>query len=348
MDENKVVEIIENKKLSNQEELIAFCRLLSAACKSGKPLANSLETLNKQASSKSATWANNLANKLKQGYSIEEAVKNLKDLDPVLARLMPLLGNERLLKVFEIYTKYLIKQDICCKQIRYLVWYPLLIMIFCLICLLYLNFVYFPMYFTLSSVSGFFNTWSLKLLYFANFSYWPFSLVFPLILVYLIVDCTYFMYSGHFSSFSIWSRISGLAEATKMNEKSRLAALLSIYTEAGYSLNEAIDASINSFSNKEKKELLIFNSIFTKGNNLSESLYKSKLMADIINGKETPDELPIKFKYAYDCYNSDTIALIKAASEKLFYIPILIAGLMVLAISTGLFGSYNLFIGGVS
>ena len=348
MDENKVEDIVNKKNLSNQEELIAFCRLLSTACKSGKPLANSLETLNKQPGNKSSLWAKNLADKLKQGYSIEEAVKNLKDLDPVLARLMPLLGNERLIKVFDIYTKYLIKQDICCKQIRYLVWYPLLIMLICLICLLYLNFYYFPLYLTLSNVSGFFNTWSLKLLYFANISFWPFSLVFPLILVYLVVDCSYFMISGRFFSFSLWSNLSGLSEATKMNEKSRLAALLSIYTEAGYSLNDAIDASINSFSNKEKKELLIFNNTFAKGNNLSESLYKSQLMADIINGKESPDELPIKFKYAYENYNSDTIALIKAASEKLFYIPILIAGLMVLAISTGLFGSYSLFIGGVS
>ena len=156
------------------------------------------------------------------------------------------------------------------------------------------------------------------------------------------------MFSGRFFNRSLWAQISGLSKATKLNEKSRLAALLSIYMEAGYSLNEALEASLDSLSDYEKKDLLGLNNAFIKGNNLSEVLYKSKIMSEIINGKESPDELPIKFKYAYDSYNSDTIAMIKSASEKLFYIPLAIAGLMVFAVSIGLFGSYSIFIGGLT
>ena len=67
-------------------------------------------------------------------------------------------------------------------------------------------------------------------------------------------------------------------------------------------------------------------------------------MSEIINGKESSDDLPFKFKYAYDSYNSETIIRIKSISEKLFYIPLLLAGLIVLAVASGLFGSYNLLL----
>ena len=118
------------KSLSKQDELIAFCRLLSTASKSGKPLTYSLDYLNKnQSESQIVKWADDLSTKLKQGHSLEESVNEIKKLDPVLARLMPLLGNERLVKVFEIYTRFLIKQDMCFKQVSCLVWYPLLVMV---------------------------------------------------------------------------------------------------------------------------------------------------------------------------------------------------------------------------
>ena len=155
------------------------------------------------------------------------------------------------------------------------------------------------------------------------------------------------MISGHFFSLSLWAKISGLEKAADTNNKSRLAALLSIYMEAGYSLTEAIEASIDSFNDKEKEELENFKKVFSAGNNLSESLIKSKLMSEIINGKETNEELITKFNYAYDSYSYDTIVIIKSVSEKLFYIPLIIAGLMVLAVSSGLFGTYSLFVGNI-
>ena len=334
----------ENKSLSLQEELIAFCRLIIAASKSGLPLTTALEKIKKNNSNKlSENWINELVSKLEKGYSIEEAAKSIKDMDPVLAKLMPLLGNERLVKVFEIYTKYMIKQETCCKQISCLVWYPLLIMLICLAFIIYLNFYSFPVMETLANFNGFIETWSLKLLYFANPSYYPFSFIIPLLLVYFIVDCSIFMITGHFAKFSLWSRLSGLNKAIDMNEKSRLAALLSIYTEAGYSFSEAIEASLSFVGEKNKKELLGMNGSFTAGNNLSEVLSKSSFLSEFLNGKENADELPVKLSYAYDNFNYDTISIIKSVSDRLFYIPLLMAGLMVLLVATGFFGSYNLF-----
>ena len=45
------------------------------------------------------------------GHPVEEACRELKDFDPVLARLMPLLGNNRLLKVLELYTGFLVNLE---------------------------------------------------------------------------------------------------------------------------------------------------------------------------------------------------------------------------------------------
>ncbi len=298
----------ENKHLSLQEELIAFCRLIIAASKSGLPLTTALEKIKRNGSHKlSENWVYELVSKLEKGYSIKEATNSIKDMDPVLARLMPLLGNERLVKVFEIYTKYMIKQETCYKQISCLVWYPLVIMLICLAFVIYLNLHTFPIMETLADFNGFFETWSLKLFYFANHSYWPFSFVIPLLLVYVIVDCSIFMFTGHFANISLWSRLSGLNKAIDMNEKSRLAALLSIYTEAGYTFSEAIEASSSFVGEKTKKELLGMNDSFTAGNKLSEVLSKSSFLSEFLNGKESADELPVKLNYAYDSIIIETV-----------------------------------------
>ncbi|MBR4569825.1 MAG: type II secretion system F family protein [Candidatus Riflebacteria bacterium] len=342
--DNNLQKTVLGNRLTNQEELIAFCRLIVAASKSGMNLIPALEKLvNKNDNKQSIIWLNDLVDKLKKGYSIDEAKNSLKGFDPVLGRLLPLLGNEKLVKVFEIYTKYLIKQETCNKQIRCLVWYPLLVMLFSFAFVLYLNFHSFPLMETMSSLDSTLDGWSFRLLYFAKNSLWPISLIIPGLMAYLIIDCAIYMLSGRFIKTSLWAKISGLDKADEMNEKSRLAALLSIYVSAGYSLNQAIEASINFVGEEESRELLKFNKAFSEGNNLSEVLINSGILSDFLNGKESVDELPAKLNYAYDNFNFETINLIKSISDKLFYIPLIIAGIMVMLVVTGFFGSYSNF-----
>ena len=167
--DDKLQKPVLGNKLTNQEELIAFCRLIVAASKSGMRLIPALEKLvDKNNDKQSIVWLNDLVDKLKKGYSIDEAKNSLKGLDPVLGRLLPLIGNEKLVKVFEIYTKYLIKQETCNKQIRCLVWYPLLVMLFAFAFIVYLNFHSFPLMESMSSLDGTLNGWSIRFLYFAN------------------------------------------------------------------------------------------------------------------------------------------------------------------------------------
>lgn len=342
--DNKLQNTVLRNKMTNQEELVAFCRLIIAASKSGMGLIPALEKLvDKNNDKQSIVWLNDLVDKLKKGYSIDEAKDSLKGLDPVLARLLPLIGNEKLIKVFDIYTKYLIKQETCNKQIRCLVWYPLLVMLFAFAFIVYLNFHSFPLMESMSSLDSSLDGWSIRLLYFANISLWPISLIIPGLMAYLVIDCAIYMIFGRFIKTSLWAKISGLDKADEMNEKSRLAALLSIYVSAGYSLNQAIEASISFVGEKESQELLKVNEAFTAGNNLSEILVNSGILSDFLNGKERVDELPAKLNYAYDSFNFETISLIKSISDKLFYIPLIIAGIMVMLVVTGFFGSYSNF-----
>lgn len=349
MTDNKIDQIISNINsespiTSKQEELISFCNLLTIASKSAKPFIQALDLLKLSGKDTLAIkWAEELALKLKRGYSVDEAVEEIKSIDPVLAKLMPLIGNERLVKLFEIYTKYLIKQDTCFKQISCLVWYPLIVMILGFLVIVYLNFYSFPLMESMVDFEGYLSTWSLKLLYFSNLYYWPFSLVIPSLLLFLIVDCSIFMITGKFFNYSLWSKISGLSKATKMNERARLAALLYLYLDVGYSFNEAVESSIFFLNDKEKNELLELNKAYIKGNKLAEVLHKSELLSKIINGNETSEELPVKLKYAYNDYNYETLLIIKSVSERLFYIPLILAGFIVLVVSIGLFGSYSLF-----
>ena len=334
-------------KLGNQDEMIAFCRLLIAASKSGMGLIPALEMLKTMNNRESIRWINDLVDKLKKGYSIDEAKNSLKGLDPVLAKLLPLLGNEKLVNVFEIYTKYLIKQETCNKQIRCLVWYPLFIMIFCFAVVLYLNFYSFPAMDAFSSLENGLNGWSFHLFYFANTSLWPISLIIPGLMALLIVDCIAYMISDGKTP-SIWAWISGLSKAAEYNEKTRLVALLSLYIEAGYSLNEAINIAAGFVGDKIASEMLKMNNSFAAGNDLSEALKKSDVLSGFLNGKESVDELPNKLHYAYDNYNYETINIIKSVSDKLFYIPIIIAGLMALLVSTGIINSYSIFAWSIS
>ena len=340
---------VHTQHLSNQEELIAFCRLIVAASKSGMRFITALEKLSVNINnSQSIIWINELVSKLKAGYSIEEAKNSLKGFDPVLAKLLPLLGNEKLVKVFEIYTKYLIKQETCKKQIRCLVWYPLLVMLFCFIFILYLNFYSFPQMEIMSTIERSFNSWGFYLLYFLNQAFWPFSLIIPGLMGYLIIDCSVYMFTGQFSDFSLWAWISGLNKASEMNEKSRLVALLSLYIQAGYSLNESIAETIPFIGETMAKDLLKTNKSLSSGNHLSEVLLKSDILSDFLNGNESVDEMPEKLQYAYDNYNYETINTLKTVSDKLFYIPLIIAGLMVLLAVTGFFGTYSYFVWSVS
>ena len=334
-----------NNDTFNKEELINFCRLLTSAAKSGLPLVKALDKYKNYHSFKqSYLWINDLIEKLSKGYSIEESTKDLKNFDPILARLMPLLGNERLIKVFEIYTKYMVKQHTCNKQIRFLVWYPLLIMILGLFILIYLNLFNFPNMENLSSFNGFWETWSLKILYFTNPKYWPFSLVVPIFILYLIFDCMFYIISGHFIPFSLWAKLSGIDKAEVLNEKARLVAFLSLYLEAGYTLDASLEAAIPLVDFNNKKELFDLKKSLISGNSLYEALKKSEVLSEVFNGKESNKELSIKMAYAYDYFNSETLSLIKNITDRLFYIPLLLAALIALAIGLGFFGSYNLLL----
>ncbi len=338
---------LKTTKLSN-DEIISFCQLLSAAVKSRLPLADALLKHNSSnAKSRVSNLAKSLAIRLQSGYTIEEATKSLKEVDPVVTRLMPLAGDDRLIEVFDIYTKYLIRCEIVRKQMSFMVGYPFFVMLMGIAILLFLNIRIFPGVVQLIHELSFFEGISLRLLYFANISYWPLSLVVPAIILYLFIDSFYIMYTGKFIKYSLWGKLTGLSKAVRLSEKARLAAMLSLYIRAGFTFEKAV-AEVSSFSDPvDSIELSRVKNRLASGNSFSDAVNTSELLAEIMNGHESFEEMPEKLDYIYNGLNAEAILVLNGVSSKLFYISLALAGIIVLAVSAGFFGIYPAMIGGL-
>lgn len=332
-----------NKEDFEVDELVCFCRLLSAASRSGVPLVKAVERLGKGGQSSQATeWLNQLADKLKSGYNIEEAVQSLNSFDPVLAKLMPLMGDDRLVSVIENYTKYLIRQNVCVSRVRYLVGYPIVIFAVAVFVLIYLNFYLFPQFATLTQPLGFFNSWSLYLLNFADSSKWPLSLIVPCFIFYLTLESIKIYATGRLSSKTIWGKLTGFDKALFISRKARVAGLVSLYLRAGYSLEESIERTSQVIDDADRKELLGIERMLINGNSLADSFRDSELFKDIIYGNESSDEIADKLEMMSNSLNSEAIVLLKRVSSKSFLIGLAVAAIVVLLVCAGAFDSYAL------
>lgn len=330
-------------------ELISFCQLMSAAVKSRLPLANALLKHNTaESKTRAVTLAKNIAERLKSGYSIEEASANLKEIDPVVARLMPLIGDAKLIEIFDIYTKYLIRREMCSRQMKFLVTYPFIVMLMGITMLLFFNFKIFPGIHQLVHDLSFFEGLSLHLLYFANVSYWPLSLIVPAIILYLFIDSFYVMMTGRFIKRSLWGRVTGLYKAIRLCEKARLAAMLSLYMKAGFTFENSV-SEVAAFSEPVSEgELHRVQSKLASGNTVSDSMSASALLSEIMNGHETFEEMPEKLEYISQGLNAEAMMVLDGVSAKLYYLSLVLAGAVVLAISLGFFGIYPAVIGGLA
>lgn len=328
-------------KPSLGDEMVAFCRLLVAASKTKLPFAIALEKFKSRSSGLAGDWIEELSDKLKNGYSVEEVSMRLKGLDPVIARLLPLIGNDRLIEVLDVYTRFLVKQEICRKQIGAFVLYPLVVMLIALFSICYLNFVNFPTMVELAESHLVLEGWIIRLFYFANLSYWPISLIMPGFLTYMTIDCLITMIKGEFGNASIWGKITGLKKVLDMNEKARLAAMISLYLSSGYSLDKALEVVATFLAEKEKQEVLEMQRALVAGNSVKESLTKSNILAKLLNGKESNEELAEKLKHCYEAINAEAMVILATTSERVFYIALIVAGLTVLLAASGFFGSYS-------
>lgn len=231
------------------KELILFCQLVSYAYESklpfGKALLVSAETADM---AKPAQWCRQIAKRLSEGYTVSEAVKELHNLDPVLSGLLPLLGENKLMLIFQTYTKFLASVDIVKSKLRVTMYYPLILQVFLVLNLIVLNLKFFPEFYVTLVEQGRGIPLIMHLLYFAQPALWPISLILPVIICYYLWVSLKLTFSSTWNSYFTSGIVGflGMKRALKTLMEARLQAIIALYISAGNSIEYAIGKAMES------------------------------------------------------------------------------------------------------
>ena len=324
----------------NNQEVIVFCQVLSLALKSGRPLPESFSALaGHRGDSKASIWCRELAKKMSAGYSTQEACHDLADFDPVLARLIPLLGDQRLIRVLELYTRYLINLETVSERLRAVMFYPQVVMIVLLANLCYLNVYLFPQVFVDMGGAPRSLPIMLRFLHFTEPSLWPFSLLIPaavVIMLYGMIKTSL----GRVDSGSVVTRLYGVASAIRLQEIARLQGLISLYLQAGFSLEKSVENSAQLADRNDANDLLSVGKVLSQGKTAEEAFAYSDVFFEIAHADLTPELYAEKLAYVSDSSYKHSYARIKNSSQNMMLLALLLTGFFVAMVTSGVFDTY--------
>lgn len=324
----------------NHKEIIAFCQMLTLALKSGRSLPESLLTLSqRRPENKASKWCHEIGLKMSLGYSPQEVCSELADFDPVLARLLPLLGDDRLSKVLDFYTRCLINLGIVQERLKAAFFYPLLVIIVLLANLVYLNIYLFPHVFIDMGSSARSLPVMVRLLHFTEVDLWPLSLILPLLIVgslVIIIKTSL----GAIDSNSVITRIYGAAAAIRLQETARLQSLVSLYLKAGLSLEESVENSARLAGKSDATDLISAGKVLSQGLPPEEAFAYSDVFMEIAHAELTPELYAEKLAYASESNYRNSCALMKNSSEFMAVAALLMTGFFVALITSGVFDTY--------
>lgn len=330
-----------NNQGIDYKELIAFCQLMSLSLRSGKPLPESLMTMSGQRKdTKSSQWCSDLSRKLSEGLSIDEAVRALKGFDPVLARLMPLMGEKKLITLMETYTAFLISLETVREKLKAAFIYPVLLIGIILMNILHLNFILFPKMQEVIALTGATAPLPLNLLYFANYLYWPFSIVLPCITLAIFIVMVKSMFEERLDSGNFVLRIFGLAHTISLQERSRILRIINLYVQAGYSLEKSVETASELAGGKNSEELTNVAQSLARGNEPEFAFSLSSVTRVLGYSANAPTLLSQKLDYVADSYRRQSFAQLRQIRNVAFTAALLLAGMFVLMVTSGVFDSY--------
>lgn len=323
-------------------ELISFCQIMTTALKSGKPLPQSLLNLNKSKSenSRAVIWCRELGKSLSEGYPLEEAVKQLKSFDPVLSNLLKLLGQNRLLKMLEAYTRYLVIIESLNQKVFAALIYPFIILVFICAILLNFNFLLFPRAMNDMAAANMPPSLMMKLLYFADLSFWPLALILPLIIFTTFIIFVHFMIRGIHCPNSIIGAFFSLNRVVVAQNAARAQAVIALYLEAGYSLEDSLLNASQLFDQQEKYQLKNVAEAIKRGNPLKEAFELSPLLKGLSSVADTKENLSEIFRRFSNSNFKVSVSFLTLFTDVSAVLAMLMAGFFVLCITSGLFDTY--------
>jgi len=330
-----------SQQQQNSHEIITFCQLLSVALKSGRPIPETLAAIGtRSGSSKASEWAIQLADKMAQGHQIETVCRELKDFDPVLERLMPLLGNNRLLKILELYTGFLVNLERVRESLKTALFYPAVVVTLLLAQLMHLNFSLFPQVYEQAVSLSSPMPMTVRLLYFTNFDLWPISLPIPLLMIVAAIFMLKTFFSAKIDSRSLAARFARFGEALQLQETGRLQGVISLYLEAGFPLAVAIENAAGLTHGRDSDALLNVAEALKHGEGPASAFALSPALKHVGSDKSDAGSLAERLKYASESNYRHSYSLLKSISNEMLLIALLITGLFVGLVASGVFGSY--------
>lgn len=329
-----------NNKASS-EELIAFCHILTTSLKSGRPLPVSLMSFPAgRENSQAVDWCRKIGKRLAEGYSLEQSVKDLAGFDPVLARLMPLFGENRLLKILESYTRYLVIIESLNQKLSSAIFYPFMVLLLSVLNLFHLNFFLFPCVMKDLVESGRGPSLLMKVLFFADWHFWPGSLVIPLILLASIFFMARNFIVGLNSGATFWGWISGLNGIVYRQNAARAQAAVALYLDAGMSLEKSLRMASEIFDESAGFGLADVAAAIEHGMTIQDSFAQSPALRDVCVTKDTAEELDsVLSRFSRGNYSA-SLAMLERLSNISGTFALLLAGFLVLCVTSGFFNTY--------
>jgi type II secretory pathway component PulF len=323
------------------KELISFCNVLTTALKSGRALPETLLGLNpSSAEAKAVAWCKSLGKHLSEGYSLEEAVKKLSCFDPVLARIMPLLGENRLIHVLETYTRYLVGVESLNQKISVAIFYPFIVLILIVLNLFYLNLHLFPAASVDLTEAGRAPSLLMKLLFFADYSLWPMSLVIPTLLLFILfLFVRQFMY-GFGAGPTLLGKLTGFNAILTRQNAARGQAVISLYLQAGFGLQKAVGMASEIFDLQFDSGLRDTQQALERGMDVSTAFALSPVLKDVCILNDTQEELTgVLSRFSYGNYRI-SFSLLDSISNVSGTVALFLAGFFVLCATSGMFDTY--------
>lgn len=322
-------------------ELITFCNILSISLRSGKPLPETMTALSHNSGeSKSSLWCRNLARKIADGYSAEEACRELAGFDGVLARLMPLLGEKRLIKVLEIYTGFLVNLAIVKEQLTAVLFYPLVVLGLMVMNLLHLNIFLFPRVYEQVLATGKSLPMMMRLLYFVQVDCWPLSLIIPGLMILAFIEMLRASLSAKINSASIITRLFGVGAAIRMQEISRLQGIIALYLQSGFALEKALATAADFAEGEDKESLNNVAASIAHGTEPAFAFSQSPVLSNLYLTSTNSEVLAEKLRYISESNSRHSNASLKKFSKNMFIVTLLLTGFFVAIVTSSFFDSY--------
>jgi type II secretory pathway component PulF len=326
---------------ADAQELISFCHIISTALKSGRPLPDSLLSLSdRDNNSQAHQWCNSIGRRLAEGYSLKDAVQELAGFDPVLARLLPLMGQGRLVQILDAYTNYLTIVETLNKKLQAAMFYPFVILMLMVFNLLHLNFYLFP-----GALRDLAETQTepgvlMRLLYFANYEFWPVSLLLP-----LVFSGALFMFARPFFTKirhggSLLEKIFGMHKVLVWQNAARAQAVIGLYLKSGFSLEKAIRMAAELTADQTNQGLEDAAAAIERGLSVQDAFGQSEVLKNSGYVQDSTMDLPDALLRSATGNHRMSAALLERINEIAGVIALLLAGFFVLCVTSGFFDTY--------